>query len=80
MGRVRRYKKFKACDPFSKRGKTEVDTIHDEPPSQFEQRARRSGKRGEGGGDDTEDEYEKFLRREAKELAKTQASREVNAN
>ena len=32
MGRVRKYKKFKACDPFSKRGKAEVDIIHDEPP------------------------------------------------
>ena len=38
MGRVRRYKKYKAVDPFSKRQKAETDTVHDEPPDLFEDR------------------------------------------
>lgn len=38
MGRVRKYKKFKACDPFSKKGRAEVDTIHDEPPDIHEEK------------------------------------------
>lgn len=33
MGRVRRYKKIKSIDPFSKKKKEEIDTIHDEPPT-----------------------------------------------
>jgi hypothetical protein len=38
MGRVRRYKKFKAADPFSKRTKVVTDTVHDEPPESFNKR------------------------------------------
>jgi hypothetical protein len=38
MGRVRRYKKIKAIDPFAKKGKVEIDTIHDEPPDMHKER------------------------------------------
>ena len=39
MGRVRRYKKVKAIDPFAKRvNKRDLDTIHDEPPQLFAER------------------------------------------
>jgi len=38
MGRVRRYKKCKAIDPFAKKRKAEVDVLHDEPPSVFNER------------------------------------------
>ena len=36
MGRVRRYKKLKSCDPFAKRRKSEVDEKYDQPPSDIE--------------------------------------------
>jgi len=42
MGRVRRYKKLKSVDPFAKRGKAEIDTIHDEPPNRFNERSRKT--------------------------------------
>ena len=32
MGRVKRYKKIKACDPFAKRPRSEVDTNVNDPP------------------------------------------------
>ena len=36
MGRVRRYKKIKAADPFAKSNrKAEIDTTYDEPPDKF---------------------------------------------
>ncbi len=35
MGRVKRYKKYKACDPCAKK-KSEIDLIHDESPEVFE--------------------------------------------
>lgn len=42
MGRVRRYKKYKAADPFSKQKKTVTDTVHDEPPDVFDERGTSS--------------------------------------
>jgi hypothetical protein len=46
MGRVKKYKKFKACDPFSKQfNRREIDNIHDEPPSTFEDKLERSLKK-----------------------------------
>lgn len=36
MGRVRRYKKYKAIDPFAKGHRAETDLVHDEPPSVHE--------------------------------------------
>ena len=42
MGRVKRYKKFKACDPFSKQfNRREIDNIHDEPPNVFEDKLEK---------------------------------------
>lgn len=38
MGRVRRYKKFKAVDPFAKGHRTETDLVHDEPPDLHDER------------------------------------------
>jgi hypothetical protein len=38
MGRVRRYKKIKSIDPFAKKQKAELDTVHDEPPQDFQDR------------------------------------------
>jgi len=67
MGRVRSYKKIKACDPFSKKGKREVDLVHDEPPDVFEERVRRDMKRKERSWDD-ENERELRLQREAKRM------------
>ena len=48
MGRVRRYKKFKACDPFSKQAKTTVsaaDLDHDEPPDIYEDSVKKAHKK-----------------------------------
>ena len=42
MGRVKRYKKFKACDPFSKQfNRREIDNVHDEPPNIFDDKTER---------------------------------------
>eukprot|EP01039_Chlorochromonas_danica_P000894 gene895-975_t len=42
MGRVRRYKAIKACDPFSKKKtKNTFDTSHDDPPELFEKKRRK---------------------------------------
>ena len=38
MGRVRRYKKIKAIDPYAKKQKAEIDTVHDEPPEEYQER------------------------------------------
>lgn len=38
MGRVRRYKKYKAVDPFAKAQRAETDLVHDEPPDIHEER------------------------------------------
>jgi len=67
MGRVRSYKKIKACDPFSKRGKKEADTVHDEPPDLYEERVKKDLKRKERAWDD-ENERELRLQREAKRM------------
>lgn len=46
MGRVKRYKKVKACDPFSKQfNRREFDDVHDEPPDVFEDKLERSAKK-----------------------------------
>jgi hypothetical protein len=46
MGRVRRYKKVKSCDPFSKNfNRREIDTIHDEPPNIFDDKIERLEKK-----------------------------------
>lgn len=46
MGRVKRYKKFKACDPFSKQfNRREIDNIHDEPPNVFEDKIEKIEKK-----------------------------------
>lgn len=45
MGRVKRYKKVKACDPFAKNHGNHVNTTHDEPPNVFEEKSRRVDKR-----------------------------------
>lgn len=44
MGRVRRYKKFKAIDPFAKAKKAEVDLVHDEPPDVHDERGSKAGR------------------------------------
>jgi len=64
MGRVRKYKKLKSCDPFSKKKKTEADTTHDEPPDVFEDRERRDVKRKERVWED-DNSRELALQREA---------------
>jgi hypothetical protein len=79
MGRVRRYKKFKACDPFSKRKITEVDNVHDEPPNLFEERIRKDRKRKDLELND-EDLYEVYLRSEAKKIEKKMNSKVSNYN
>lgn len=73
MGRVRRYKKFKACDPFSKKSSAPIDTVHDEPPEMFEQRSKRKENRFKNnlGVDDEDDEYEKYIRRAMLKSAST---------
>mmetsp|Transcript_23819 Transcript_23819/g.21677 ORF Transcript_23819/g.21677 Transcript_23819/m.21677 type:complete len:268 (-) Transcript_23819:82-885(-) len=47
MGRVKRYKKIKACDPFAKRSNTvkAIDYKHDQPPEKYEKKAKRREKR-----------------------------------
>ena len=65
MGRVKRYKKIKACDPFANR-KNQVkviDLIHDEPPENFEKRSKRKRKRTLNWDD--ENQRELLLQREA---------------
>ena len=75
MGRVRRYKKFKACDPFSKRNGTKIDTVHDEPPEMFEERTKRKEKKRtrvtDLGLENEDDEYEKYLRLEMLKSSKS---------
>lgn len=41
MGRVKRYRKIKACDPFAKRQTKEVDTVHDQAPDLHEARGSK---------------------------------------
>ncbi len=40
MGRVRRYKKIKSCDPYAKKTKSVIDVVHDEDPEVFESKGR----------------------------------------
>ena len=72
MGRVRRYKKIKSCDPFAKKkarnGSTEVSK-HDEPPAMFVER-RNKAENMKTKGLTGEDLDELMLQREAlRELA-----------
>lgn len=41
MGRVRKYKKIKAIDPFAKKQKAKVENFFDEPPTLFQERQRK---------------------------------------
>lgn len=80
MGRVRKYKKIKACDPFAKRKKAEVDVVHDEPPEIFENKVKRDAKRKERDWEDTGSEL--FLQREALrsiKLAEEQAHKQEHS-
>ena len=72
MGRVRRYKKIKSCDPFAKKkawnGSTEASK-HDEPPAMFVER-RNKAENMKTKGLTGEDLDELMLQREAlRELA-----------
>jgi hypothetical protein len=82
MGRVRRYKKVKACDLGGNRSKVRPTTTssssHNEPPSLFEDRARKAEQRRMKGAESEEDRKEIMLQREAlrqiaqsKEMKKT---------
>ena len=65
MGRVRKYKKIKACDPFSQRKKSNVNDVkYDEPPDLYDERVRRDHKKHQRPFDDLE-HAEKMLQREA---------------
>lgn len=69
MGRVRRYKKVKACDLGGNRSKVKPastsSSSHNEPPSLFEDRARKAEQRRMKGADSEEDRKEIMLQREA---------------
>ncbi len=66
MGRVRRYKKYKACDPFAKRGGKKDDgvDVHDEPPDLHEEKSRETKRKRERDWGD-EGKRELSLQREA---------------
>jgi len=64
MGRVRKYKKYKSCDPYAKKKKATVDDRVDEPPDLFEAREHADRKRKERRFDD-ENVRELLLQREA---------------
>lgn len=65
MGRVRRYRKYRACDPASRSNRNEVsDTIHDAPPDVFEQRVLRKQRQHDTAWDD-DAQRERLLQREA---------------
>lgn len=81
MGRVRKYKKLKACDPFANRGKggKEGASEHDEPPELFEAREQKARKRKERSWDD-ENTRELMLQREAlRTLRESEKSSSANA-
>lgn len=67
MGRVRKYKKIKACDPNSKQNngrRATTDLRHDDPPEEHDARSKRKAKALERPFDDLE-HAEKMLQREA---------------
>ena len=81
MGRVRKYKKLKACDPFANRGKggREGASEHDEPPELFEAREQKARKRKERSWDD-DNSRELMLQREAlRTLRESEKSSSANA-
>lgn len=65
MGRVKRYKKIKACDPFAKRGAIDSKggSSYDQPPDLFEQKKRE--KRKKERSMDNDDDREILMQREA---------------
>ncbi len=73
MGRVRRYKKIKAIDPFSKARPKAVDTIHDEPPEIFEEASRKAELRLLRRFEDV-NSVERMLQREAKRQLQLESS------
>ena len=67
MGRVRRYKKFKACDPFSKQSRSTVsanEMNHDQPPEIHDDAVRKANQKRIAKFQD-EDHFEKMMQREA---------------
>ena len=64
MGRVRKYKKIKAIDPFSNKKRSGIDVKHDDPPDLFDDKKRRNRKKLDRPFDDL-DHAEKMLQREA---------------
>jgi hypothetical protein len=65
MGRVKKYKKIKAIDPFAKRGTGKVDTTYDEPPDVFEEKRRTAAKRKATKSWDVEEDREQMIQQEA---------------
>lgn len=64
MGRVRKYKKYKACDPFSKQKAAVDDSKYDQPPDVWENKVKSSKKRKSHDWDN-EEERERMLQQEA---------------
>ena len=64
MGRVRKYKKIKAIDPFSNKKRSGIDVKHDDPPDLFDEKKKRNRKKLDRVFDDL-DHAEKMLQREA---------------
>jgi hypothetical protein len=79
MGRVRRYKKIKACDLGGKRTKATTGagaggksaSKHDEPPSAFEDRVRKAETRRLKGLDENDEDVSKGNTSEIPSLNKT---------
>lgn len=74
MGRVRRYKKIKAIDPFSNRSKKETNTNHDEPPELFDKKEKKKRKRKTTNELDWDNEDDREI------LLQQQAYRDMNTN
>jgi len=73
---VKRYKKIKSCDPFSKVKKSE-DVNHDEPPEIFEEKAHKRKIRQSGNWEDSVDR-DSFIQRDGlRYLKKEDPSKEV---
>ena len=64
MGRVRKYKKIKAIDPFSNKKRSGIDVKHDDPLDLFDEKKKRNRKKLDRAFDDLE-HAEKMLQREA---------------
>lgn len=86
MGRVRRYKKYKSCDPFAKQQRSVVsakEVKNDEPPELWEERTRKVEQRRSSKFTE-EESFERMLQREAlRDLQKREERRpseKVSAN